>query len=79
MPVLASQASLIPYRGEGGSALVGEGDTDTPMLVGMERVSLTWDTVIHTMAEAIPHPTSIRIDILELHSGHGEPGVTRSS
>ena len=72
MPVLASQASLIPYRGEGGSASVGEGDMDTPMLGGMELAPLIWDMVIHTTAEAIPHPTGIRIDIHELHSGQDE-------
>ena len=81
MPVLASQALLIPYRGEGGSASasVGEGYTDTPMLGGMELAPLIWDMVIHTTAEAIPHPTGIRIDIHELHSGQDELGVTETS
>ena len=67
MPVLASQASLIHYREEGGLVSVGEGDTDTPMLGGMEPEPLIWDMVIHTTAEAIPHPTGIHMDIHELH------------
>jgi len=77
--VLVSQASLIPYRGEGGSASAGEDDTDTPMLGGMEPGSLTWDMVIHTTAEAIPHPIDIHIDSHELHSCHDKLGVTKTN
>jgi hypothetical protein len=64
---LASQVLLIPCRGEGGSALVGEGDTDTPMPGCMERLSITWDMAIHTMVEVMYHPTGIHIDTHELH------------
>jgi hypothetical protein len=66
VPVLASQASLIHYGEEGGLVSVGEGDTDTPMLGGMESAPLIWDMAIHTTAEAIPHPMGIHIDIHEL-------------
>jgi hypothetical protein len=59
VPVLASQASLIPHQGEGGLVSVGEGDTDTPMLAGMELAPLIQDMVIHTTAEAISLPTGI--------------------
>ena len=72
MPVLASQASLIHYREEGGLVSVGEGDTDTPMLGGTEPAPLIWDMFIHTAVEAIPHFTGIHIDIHELHYWQGE-------
>ncbi len=81
MPVLASQASLIPYQGEGGSASasVGEGDTDIPMLRDMESEPLIWDMVIHTTGRVTSHPTGIHIDIHELHSSEDELGVTKTS
>jgi hypothetical protein len=81
VPVLASQASLVPYRGEGGSASapVGEGDTDTPMLGGMELAPLIWDMVIHTTAWAVSLPMGIHIDIHERHSCQDELRVTKGS
>ena len=79
MLALASQALLILYRGEGGSASVGEGDTDTPMLVGMEHPSLMWDMVIHTIARVMSRLMDIRINIHELHSCQDELGVTKTS
>jgi len=81
VPVLASRASLIPYRGEGGSASasVGGGDTDTPMLGGMEPAPLIWDTVIHTTARVMSRLMGIHIDIHELHSCQDELGVTKTS
>ena len=63
MLALASQASLIPYRGEGGSASVGEGHTDIPMPGGMALAPLTWDMVIHITAWATSHPMDTHIDI----------------
>ena len=81
MPVLASQASLIPYQGEGGSASasVGEGDTDIPMLRDMESEPLIWDMVIHTTGWVTSHPMGIHIDIHELYSCHNTIGVTKTS
>jgi len=79
VPALVSQASLIPHRGEGGSASAGEGDTDTPMPGGMEPGSLTWDMGIHTTIGATLHPMDIHMDIHELHSCQNEIGVTQTS
>jgi len=77
--VLASQALLIPYGGEGGSASVGEGDTDTPMPGDMESAPLIWDMAIHTMAWVMSRLTNIRIDTHKLHSCHNKLGVTETS
>jgi len=79
--VLASRGSLISYRGEGGSASasVGEDDTDTPMLGGMEPAPLIWDMVIHTTGRVTSHPMGIHIDIHELYSCHNTIGVTKTS
>ena len=81
MLVLVSQALLIPYRGEGGSALasVGEGDTDTLMLGDMELVLLIWDMVIHTMAWDTSLLMGIHIDTHEPHSCQDGLGVIKTS
>ena len=76
MPALADRASPAPYRGEDAlaSASAGEGhmDTDTLTLAGMEPAPLTWDMVIHIMAQAMLHPMGIHIDIHEVHSLMGK-------
>ena len=81
MPVLVDQDSPTLYLGEDGSASasVGEGDMDTPMLGGMEHLSLIRDMVIHTMARVMPRLTGICIDIHELHSCQDKLRVTKSS
>ena len=79
MPVLAGRASLTLYLGEDGLASVGESHTGTGTLAGMEHLSLIWDMVIHTMAEATSHPMGIHIDIHELHSCQDELRVAKTS